>query len=151
MVEILNNPVPIVEETPVSPRLNFFRRAGVFLVFLIPLIYLSYLNRRYELDDALIYQRYVKNLLDGYGLVYNKNEYFNALTSPLFSYFSILASYSMKNLQLASVVLSTIFSGLALAMFTILFSRYENLFFVSLGALGNGSFPFAHRPQHLPV
>ena len=33
--------------------------------------YLSYLNRQFQLDDALIYQRYFRNLLEGNGLVFN--------------------------------------------------------------------------------
>lgn len=49
---------------------------------------LSYLNRQFQLDDALIYQRYLENLLAGNGLVDNLGERFNALTSPLFSYAS---------------------------------------------------------------
>jgi hypothetical protein len=44
----------------------------------------------HELDDALIYARYLQNLIDGNGYVYNPGEYVNGLTSPLFGYLSIV-------------------------------------------------------------
>ena len=46
----------------------------------------SYIWRPYEIDDGLIYQRYIDNLVHGYGLVYNVGERFNGLTSPLFTW-----------------------------------------------------------------
>lgn len=81
----------------------------LFLLFLIPLVYFSYLNRTFQLDDALIYQRYIRNFFDGYGLVYNKGEYFNGLTSPLYTYITIVATFLIGNIQYAGMILATIF------------------------------------------
>jgi arabinofuranosyltransferase len=82
------------------------------LFFLAPLcliIYFSYLWRDYQLDDALIYLRYIKNFQAGHGLVYNPGEKFNGLTSPLFTYIVISASTVVKNLQFISVGISAVF------------------------------------------
>ena len=49
----------------------------------------------HELDDALIYARFLQNLLEGKGYVYNPGEYVNGLTSPLFGYLSILPSWML--------------------------------------------------------
>ncbi len=46
--------------------------------------------RGHELDDSLIYARYLQNLITGNGLVYNPGEYVNGLTSPLFAWLSIV-------------------------------------------------------------
>jgi arabinofuranosyltransferase len=78
--------------------------------------YLSYLNRRFQLADALIYQRYFRNFLDGYGLVFNLGERVNALTSPLFSYLSIVVSSAVGSVALASVIISGTALFLALAV-----------------------------------
>ena len=58
------------------------------LLFLAPILlasYFGYLWREYQLDDALIYLRYIKNFQEGHGLVYNPGERFNGLTSPFFT------------------------------------------------------------------
>ena len=47
----------------------------------------------HELDDALIYARYLQNFIDGNGYVYNPGEYVNGLTSPLFGYLSIIPAF----------------------------------------------------------
>lgn len=49
-------------------------------------ILFSIRNLNAQLDDALIYARYVRNVIEGHGLVYNEGERFNGLTSPFFSY-----------------------------------------------------------------
>ncbi len=46
----------------------------------------SYAFRGHELDDGLIYARYIQNLIEGKGFVYNVGEAVNGLTSPLFAY-----------------------------------------------------------------
>lgn len=114
----------------------------LFVLFLIPLIYFSYLNRTFQLDDALIYQRYILNFFEGYGLVYNKGEYFNGLTSPLYTYITIVVSFLIGNIQYASMILATIFMALALSTFTIVFSRYEKMYFVLFGAIFMACFPY---------
>jgi len=114
----------------------------LFPIFLLPLAYFSYLNRTLQIDDALIYQRYIRNLLDGHGLVYNPGEYFNGLTSPLYTYLSIATSYLLNNTQIAAMALSTAFMALALIIFTILFSRYAKIHFVLLGAIFATCLPY---------
>ena len=47
---------------------------------------LSFFARHDQIDDALIYARYIANALHGLGLVFNAGEHVNALTSPLYSY-----------------------------------------------------------------
>ena len=58
------------------------RLAGIALLVVV----LGYISRHALIDDALIYARYVRNALDGIGLVFNAGEHVNALTSPLYSY-----------------------------------------------------------------
>jgi hypothetical protein len=80
--------------------------------YLFPLVivcFFSYLNRNFQLDDAFIYLRYVRNFQDGNGLVYNPGERFNGLTSPLYSYFLIFASYFTHNYQFVSIAVSGFF------------------------------------------
>lgn len=48
-----------------------------------------------RLDDALIYARCIRNALDGNGLLYNPGEQINVLTSPLFTYASLLLSWPL--------------------------------------------------------
>jgi arabinofuranosyltransferase len=73
----------------------------IFLGFLI-----TYFNRGFMLDDALIYYRYVNNFIEGNGLVYNIGEKFNALTSPLYTYLSIFVSSITREVEKTQVVLS---------------------------------------------
>lgn len=77
------------------------------------------------MDDALIYQRYVQNLLEGHGLVYNLGERFNGLTSPL--YVALLAAFAwlLQQVQWAAILVSSLFTGLALWLFQRLFGSVE--------------------------
>ncbi len=63
-------------------------------------------NRGMELDDALIYLRYIENAIAGRGLVYNEDVYFNGLTSPLFSYLVLVLAALLGNASLASFLVS---------------------------------------------
>lgn len=63
-------------------------------------------NRGMELDDALIYLRYIENAIAGRGLVYNDGVYFNGLTSPLFSYLVLVLALLLGNASLASFLVS---------------------------------------------
>lgn len=71
--------------------------------------YFGYVWREYQLDDALIYLRYIKNFQEGHGLVYNPGERFNGLTSPFFTFVILLGSFLVKSLQWLSVVTSVCF------------------------------------------
>ncbi|MGF6511771.1 hypothetical protein [Paraburkholderia sp. 32] len=71
--------------------------------------YLAWQTRNFQLDDALIYLRYLRNLFDGHGLTYNAGDRFNGLTSPLYSYLLILANVLTRNLQYTTIFLSFVF------------------------------------------
>jgi hypothetical protein len=73
----------------------------------------SWKSREYQLDDSLIYLRYVRNLFDGFGLTYNAGDHFNGLTSPLYSYVLIAANVVTHNLQYTTIFLSFLFLCLA--------------------------------------
>jgi hypothetical protein len=74
--------------------------------------YHAFLVRHFQLDDALIYYRYVRNALAGHGLVYNPGERFNALTSPLYTYVSLAAAALTGDVQVSQIVLGGLFLGL---------------------------------------
>jgi hypothetical protein len=74
--------------------------------------YHTFLNRHFQLDDALIYDRYVRNALAGHGLVYNPGERVNALTSPLYAYISIAVAALTNDIQASQVALGGLFLGL---------------------------------------
>ncbi|MBE2217798.1 MAG: hypothetical protein IAE90_06330 [Ignavibacteria bacterium] len=67
---------------------------------------LAALNSNVHVDDALIYYRYIENFIQGNGLVYNIGERFNALTSPLYIYISILLSSITREVELSQVCLN---------------------------------------------
>ena len=120
----------------------FNKQYLLYCIFLVPLFYFSYINKTYQLDDALIYQRYVQNLFMGNGLVYNVGEFFNGLTSSLYTYLTIIMVFIIGDIQQASALLSTLFMALALSIFTLNFSKYEHLYFIILGALFAACFPY---------
>ncbi len=115
---------------------------GLLVAALGSLVYFSTVNRHFELDDALIYHRYVRNFLAGEGLVYNPGERFNSLTSPLFSFLSIAVAWLLGNVHGASVVLATLCLGLALAVWTALFARHIAPPIAALGALLTATSPY---------
>lgn len=72
------------------------------------------LSRSLQLDDALIYDRYISNALHGLGLVYNVGELVNALSSPLYSYLLLGTSWLFRGeVQLAAVVIYGVFFAAA--------------------------------------
>ena len=117
----------------------------LILLAVLPLAYFSYLNRNFQLDDGLIYQRYVRNFLEGRGLVYNPGEYFNALTSPLFSYLNIALSYLTGDTQIAAMLSSTVAMGCALVALYAVFQRYEQSSFLIVGAVLMVCLPYFYR------
>lgn len=58
---------------------------------------MGYMNLGYFIDDGLIYARYIQNFSNGHGLVYNPGEVFNGLTSPMFTYISILVNKLVRD------------------------------------------------------
>jgi len=111
------------------------RKYIFYLIFLIPLLYFSYAHRTYQLDDALIYQRYIQNLFDGHGLVYNIGERFNGLTSSLYTYLIIIFTFIIGNINDTNIFLATLLTALTLIVFTLNFSKYEKLPIVLFAAL----------------
>ncbi len=77
-------------------------------VLLVYYAVFAFKNRGAQLDDALIYLRYVENVLNGHGLVYNEGVRFNGLTSPLFSYVMVGTSLLLRNAPTASLMLSAL-------------------------------------------
>ncbi|MGH0032537.1 MAG: hypothetical protein ACQGVC_22325 [Myxococcota bacterium] len=82
-------------------------------------------NREYELDDALIYFRYLRNALDGHGLVYNPGEWHNGLTSPLYTHLAWLVSWLAGGIRGPLWVLASLLTVGALAALFALFARGE--------------------------
>jgi hypothetical protein len=62
--------------------------------------------RGYQLDDGLIYLRYIRNLFSGQGLVYNAGELFNGLTSPLYTFLLAVSTLVFRDPQVAAIILS---------------------------------------------
>lgn len=84
--------------------------------------YYSYLARHILLDDALIYYRYIANALQGNGLVYNVGERFNALTSPLYTYISLLFAFLFNDVEGSQIVLGALFLFLTSVTVMMIFS-----------------------------
>lgn len=82
-------------------------------VILVPVIISAvafiFLSQHYTLDDALIYYRYIRNAINGDGLVYNIGERFNGLTSPLFTYISVLWAWLLRDIPISQTILCGIF------------------------------------------
>jgi arabinofuranosyltransferase len=88
----------------------------LLLALLITL--LTFASRHYHMDDALIYYRYIRNVLGGLGLVYNPGEHVNALTSPLYTYLLLLFSWLFHgNIPFAAEIIfaSTLIGACVLA------------------------------------
>ncbi|HRC70712.1 MAG TPA: hypothetical protein PLS42_13790 [Candidatus Competibacter denitrificans] len=117
-------------------------RLFIDLCCCLPLFYLAWVNRHYQLDDALIYLRYVRNFLNGEGLVYNEGVYFNGLTSPLYSYLLILAGALVSNLQVATILLAALFHASALLVLSETFFAKRPLATRCLFILLAGTFPY---------
>jgi arabinofuranosyltransferase len=92
-----------------SPGVLSRRNAAIVAICCITAL-LSLAVRHFELDDALIYARYVRNALNGQGLVFNPGEPVNALTSPLLAVLLLATSWLMHGHVLwAEMALSMIF------------------------------------------
>ncbi len=107
---------------------------ALILTFIV-CVFITSLMRNYQLDDALIYYRYISNCMEGDGLVYNKGERFNALTSPLYTYLSLAAVFIIRDIQGVQVLLGCIFLFLSCVMIAILFRDKVNNFILGMGLL----------------
>lgn len=108
-------------------RLNtlHFNRYIYAVIFLIPLLYFSYLNRFYQFDDVMIYQRYIENLFAGQGLVYNIGERFNGLTSSFYTYLIAGFAFLSGDIQLTMMAVSTLGLAAAVYLMGLILIRYE--------------------------
>lgn len=91
----------------------------------IPGAVLTYLNRNFRFDDALIYFRYIENFINGSGLVYNMGEKFNGLTSPLYIYLSILISSITREVVTTQLILNGILLAAAGITLIYIFDEME--------------------------
>ncbi len=81
----------------------------------------GFIFRGHELDDALIYVRYIQNLISGNGFVYNSGEYVNGLTSPLFAYLSIAPAWILSDARYGAMLVSVLGAlGTALVFYKLL-------------------------------
>ena len=98
--------------------------------------------RGHELDDGLIYARYIQNLISGNGFVYNPGEYVNGLTSPLFAYLSVIPSWLAGDARLGTLLVSVLAAmGTVLVCYQLLGLLVRDRWIAALVALlaaGNG-------------
>jgi hypothetical protein len=110
-----------------------------FLISLAPALALAafacFQNREFQFEDGLIYQRYVRNALEGHGLVYNVGERFNGLTSPLYSFVTLAVAFAMRDAQAATAIVASLSLFAALVVFALLFSRARAPYGAAAGAL----------------
>ena len=78
----------------------------------------------WELDDALIYARYINNFIEGNGLVFNPDTKVNGLTSPLFAYLSILVAPFVGDTKDAIMLVSALATVGSMLVFYMLLSRF---------------------------
>lgn len=106
------------------------------------LAYLAWYARNFQLDDGLIYLRYFRNFFDGHGLVYNRGEYFNGLTSPLYAYLMLAVGTIIPDLQLTTVVLAFLSMAGALVLLGLYFRAQYGSALVTLGGLLGVALPY---------
>ncbi len=121
---------------------TFYARFAALALPLLCLAYLSYLNRAFHTDDALIYQRYIQNVLDGFGLVYNPGEKFNALTSPLYTYLATGFGVLIGETQTAVILLASLLMAGTLIIFSLNFARHSGWWGGIAGALVAACMPY---------
>lgn len=83
----------------------------------------SWRYRGHEIEDGLIYWRYLANALDGHGFVFNVGEYVNGLTSPLYAFILLAGARLSNDIALAAVVASAVASALCALLLVALFER----------------------------
>nr|WP_314493664.1 hypothetical protein [uncultured Chryseobacterium sp.] len=106
-----------------------------YILILITEIIVSvkfYINRNYFFDDTLIYARYIKNFAKGDGLVYNKGELFNGLTSPLFTYINLLINsiFKIENQILLNNSIGYFFISLSIVIIYLILKKLSYNFFI---------------------
>jgi arabinofuranosyltransferase len=115
--------------------------AGMSLSLIICSVY-TYIDKEYQRDDALIYYRYISNVLNGNGLVYNIGEKYNALTSPLYTYISILVASIVGNIHYSQVVMCGLFLFLTSFVIMMIFRKQEMTIYGVMAAILIVSTPY---------
>ena len=88
----------------------------IFALLLIPALIIgamSALHSQYQLDDALIYARYIHNAIAGNGFAFNAGEIWGGVTSPLHSYLLFLFTTFSRDALISQRLLSCIFYVIA--------------------------------------
>ena len=102
----------------------------------------GYIFRGHELDDGLIYARYIQNLIEGNGFVYNPGEAVNGLTSPLFAYLSLAPAWLAGDARVGTLLVSVLAAmGTAIVFYRLLILFIADRRIAALSALfaaGNG-------------
>jgi len=114
--------------------MNKSRGLNYLLVIAIGAV-VVYFNKDFRLDDALIYYRYIENFINGNGLVYNIGERFNAVSSPIYMYISILVSSFTREVEITQLVLNGVFviiAGISLAYLFYLLGKPSMAFLSSM-------------------
>ncbi len=83
------------------------------LVFLLAALVSAWLYRFFQSDDAFISYRYVTNLMQGRGWVYNPGEAVNGASSPLHIMLLTLLGFLIRDIPLAAHLLGATFLALA--------------------------------------
>ena len=111
----------------------------IFLLLIVEIIVFIkfFINRNYFFDDTLIYARYIKNFNNGLGLVYNKDELFNGLTSPLYTYLNLLITSITKfdNQIFLNNFIGYIFISLSVVLFYSVLKKLKYSFIVIVSIL----------------
>jgi len=92
---------------------NHFSYCFLIAAVLVALL-LSFNQRYYRLDDALIYFRYIRNFLLGNGLVYNPGELVNGMTSSIYAALLVFVSSITREIEFSALLISTVAFVLAI-------------------------------------
>lgn len=105
--------IPLLLKLPAIETMTIRKTVWWIITFGVPFVLcsvLAYSMREYTADDALIYYRYIQNCLDGHGLVYNIGERFNGLTSPFYTYLSLLVAFVFGgNIHYTQIAMGALF------------------------------------------
>ena len=116
-------------------------RAGLASVMVLALVF-CVRNRAFQFDDGLIYQRYLRNLLEGHGLVYNSGERFNGLTSPFYTLLTSLVTLIARDAQAGTVIVCSISMLAYMGVFGVLLARQGATIVALVGMLLAATSPY---------
>src|SRR5207237_8909760 len=97
----------------------------------VPVVFSAY--RRWNFDDGYIVCRYVENLRHGHGWAFNPGEAWNASTSVLNPVLTFLVSLGVRDVPLASHIVSSAAVGIGALVLSWYFFR-EQRWLPAIGA-----------------